>query len=153
MVRKLPVIQTPSGEDAEAAERPAWHWLLLGALCTIVLFLPLATLSGAAALPLARALAQGPHDGLTLFVVGAGLPLAAFALASFASGAVLGRFGLRTTKWTAPLAAALAALVESLLTALSGRAFGIALAALLGLATVGPLAAWFGARYGRKKRP
>jgi hypothetical protein len=40
--RRLPVIQEPTGEDAEAAARPAWHWVLIGAGMLVSMFMPLA---------------------------------------------------------------------------------------------------------------
>src|SRR3954469_24188774 len=56
MVRRLPVLQNQDTDDAAAARRPRWQWVLIGAGLVITLFLPLswigvwlgAWLSGAA---------------------------------------------------------------------------------------------------------
>ena len=45
VVRRLPVIQTPPSEDAEAQARSPWQWVLIGAGFTITFWLPLATLA------------------------------------------------------------------------------------------------------------
>ena len=55
--RRLPVIQTPSGEDADAGERPAWRWLIWGVILTIAVFLPVSMLAVALGQKLARTLA------------------------------------------------------------------------------------------------
>ena len=60
MGRHLPVIQTPSGEDAEAAERPAWQWLLIGAAFVLAVFVPLSLLAAPLGVMLARRVSQAP---------------------------------------------------------------------------------------------
>jgi hypothetical protein len=142
VVRKLPVIQTPSGEDAEAAQRSATSWLLSGAALNVALFMPFAMLASA----LAPALGAGR-------LLGALLPLSAFALASAAAGAITGRFGLRARRTTAPLAGALAGLVTAALATFTVRSAALLFVAALALAAVGAAAAALGAAYGRRKRP
>ena len=41
MVRRLPVLQNQDTDDAAAARRPRWQWVLIGAGFVITLFLPL----------------------------------------------------------------------------------------------------------------
>ena len=97
-IRRLPVIQQPTGDDAEAAARPAWHWVLIGSGLLVTLFLPLAL----AALALGR-------TGLVVRWLGpvpaAGLAAAAaFALAAALAGYLLARFGPKTRRRHAALA-------------------------------------------------
>lgn len=134
MVRRLPVLQTPEGPDAEAEARPAWQWLLIAALWLVVMFLPLSIL----ALWLSHALP---------------LVLVAFAISAWTAGAVVGRFGARAKRSTASLGGALGAVILVVITAL-GRVGP--LVALLGAAVLmsalGALCAEFGARFGRRRR-
>jgi hypothetical protein len=148
--RRLPVIQTPAGEDADAAERPAWRWLIWGVVLTIVLFLPVSMLAVALGQRLAR-VTNGPAGASALI---AGLPvLAAFAFAAWGAGAVVGRFGIRTTKRTAPAAGAIAALALVVFGAAGwGAPLVVALLLAVLLVLVGALLAWFGARFGRRRR-
>jgi hypothetical protein len=88
--RRLPVIQEPTGEDAEAAARPAWHWVLIGAGMLVSMFMPLAL----AALALGR---------IGVVVRGLGAVMAAGVAASVAlglaaalAGYLMARFGPRT---------------------------------------------------------
>lgn len=152
MARRLPVIQTPEGEDAEAAERPGWHWLLVGAAFAQAIFLPLSLLS----LPLGVRLARRVEGSPGLAALLTGLPVfAAFALAAWAAGAVVGRFGLRAKPHTAPSAGALAALVLVLLVLTRGGAGSLPLLAALSAVMLGAGAgfAQLGARFGVRRRP
>lgn len=149
--RRLPVIQTPAGEDADAAERPAWRWLVWGVILTIVLFLPGSMLGVEFGLQLARLARGAPALGRFLAV----LPvLAAFAFAAWGAGAVIGRFGLRTTKRTAPAAGAIAGLaLEAFAEASWGGSLDVvAIVLSLLLLLVGALFAALGARFGRRRR-
>jgi hypothetical protein len=90
--RRLPVIQEPTGDDAEAAARPAWHWVLIGSGMLVSLFMPLAL----AALALGR-------TGLMVRWLGAvvaagGAAGIAFALAAALAGYLMARFGPRTQR-------------------------------------------------------
>ncbi len=88
--RRLPVIQEPTGEDAEAAARPAWHWVIIGSGLLVTMFLPL----GLAALALGR---TGFAVRWLGPVAAAGLAVgAAFALAAGIAGHLIARFGPRS---------------------------------------------------------
>jgi tRNA-(ms[2]io[6]A)-hydroxylase len=161
VARRLPVIQTPAGEDAEAAERPGWQWLLIGAAFELAIFLPLSLLSLPFGVWLARR-SGAPEDGRVgehspeLAALLTGLPvLVAFALAAWAAGAVVGRFGLRAGPRTAPLAGALGALLLLLLALGRGGLGSFALLAALTavLLAAGAGCAWLGARFGQRRRP
>lgn len=152
VARRLPVIQTPAGEDAEAAERPAWQWVLLGAAFLLAVFFPLALL----AVPLGVTLAGRVEGAFAARAALTALPvLFAFSLAAGSAGAVIGRFGLRARHSTAPSAGALGAAVILLLTLARGGLGGIAVLVALSLLLLGAGAAcaWFGARFGERRRP
>ena len=78
--RRLPVLREPEVAAPGDEDRPPWHWSAIGAVGVFVLWLPLAlVINGALA---------GGGPGLL-----AALNAAAFALAAFASGFLVGRFG------------------------------------------------------------
>jgi hypothetical protein len=148
----LPVIQTPAGEDAEAAQRPAWQWLLIGAGFVLAVFVPLALLAAPLGVALARRIVAGPP----LSAVLAGAPvLAAFLLAAWAAGAVVGRFGLRAKRPTAALSGALGGSVLLGLVLLRGGFGGLAALISVSLVLLGSGAglAWLGAGFGLRRRP
>lgn len=129
--RRLPVIQEPTGEDAVAASRPAWHWVVIGSGMQVSLFMPLAL----AALALGRigfvVHAFGPVMAAAL---AAGI---AFALAAALAGYLLARFGPRTQRRHAAYAGLLGAAELWCLVLLSG---GFQ-AAFLGVSTLCMLSA------------
>lgn len=134
--RRLPVIQEPTGEDAVAASRPAWHWVLIGSGLLVSLFLPLAL----AALALGR-------TGLAVRWVGAvmaaGLAAgAAFAVAAALAGYLLARFGQRTQRRHAAFAGLLGATELWCLVLLSGG-FQAVFLGVSTLFTLGALGAAF----------
>jgi hypothetical protein len=134
-IRRLPVIQAPSGDDAEAASRPAWHWVLIGSGFVVTLFLPLALL----ALAVARssfAARWGTLPTLTGAAAGGSL-----ALASALAGYLVARFGFRGAR-TAALAGGLGAL-ELWGLVLLGGGFGSIFEGLILAATLIPLGAGF----------
>lgn len=135
--RRLPVIQEPSGEDAEAAARPAWQWVLIGSGLLVTIWTP----SVAVALAVARKIAalQGEAPGAT---VAAALVAATFALASLAAGYLVARFGRRTRPRHAVYSGLLAA-AEIWLLALLGGAFVSALLGVSALLSLAALAAGF----------
>src|SRR5882724_1711752 len=91
--RRLPVIQQSTGEDAEAAARPAWQWVLIGSGLLVTIWTP----SVAVALAIARKIAAGRPDGAaTGATVAAALAALTFALSSVAAGYLVARFGTRT---------------------------------------------------------
>ena len=113
--RRLPVLQ--NNEDEEVT-RPASQWIAIGGVGIVVMFLPLAMLAGkmtkgimAAHLPTDqpeqmvqayRTLA--PAIRLKLSLVMLFVPSVALAVASLCGGAVVGRFGVKTTGKEATLA-------------------------------------------------
>jgi hypothetical protein len=146
MVRRLKVLNTPQGDDAEAAERSVPAWIAIGGALTLALFLPLSALG----LWLGARLAPG-------FGSAAGaLPLlAAFAVSAWGGGAIAGRFGARLVARHGLLAGALGGLL-TLLPAVLARAlspWSVALAAAVFLVAAGAGFAWLGARYGIRQRP
>jgi hypothetical protein len=112
--RRLPVIQEPTGEDAEAAARPAWHWVLIGSGSLVTMFLPLAllTLALARTSPVVRRFgaiaAAGTAAGVT------------FALSAAVAGYLLARFGPKTQRRHAAFAGLLGAVELWVLVLLSG---------------------------------
>jgi hypothetical protein len=145
-VRRLPVIQEPTGEDAEAAARPAWQWVLVGSGLLVTIWAPLAALVGvlASSFPSLR-------GGVATFLVAATL-----ALAAGASGALVARFGRRAQLRHAVFAG-IAGACELWLVGLLGRAFASTLLAISALLSLSALAAAFcglGALLARRwKRP
>lgn len=146
------MIQTASGEDAEAGERPAWQWLLLGAACELAVFFPLSVL----AVPLGVGLSRrvGGAAGVSALLVAAPV-LFAFAFAAWAAGAIIGRFALLATRRTAALAGTLGAVVILLLVSLRGGLGGALALALVSalLFALGASFAELGARFGKRRRP
>lgn len=113
-IRRLPVIQEPTGDDAEAAARPGWHWVLIGSGMLVTLFMPLAL----AALALARTEPVVRRFGT---VAAAGTAVAVtFALSAVLAGYWQARFGPRTQRRHAALAGLAGAVELWLLVLLSG---------------------------------
>jgi len=148
--RRLPVIQEPTGDDAEAARRPAWHWVLIGSGMLVTLFMPLAL----AGLALAR---TGPVVRALGAVVAAGTAAGAtFALSAGITGHLMARFGPRTRGRHAALAGVLGACELWGLVLLSGgfQAAFLGASTLLMLSALGAafcaLGAWLYRRKGTK---
>lgn len=139
MVRRLPVIQSKATEDEAAETRPAWHWVLIGAGFSLTLWLPLAAVANWAS----PRLSLGP------------LPiLLSFALACFAAGILVGRFGGRSKAREAALGGLVGAGVTWSLAALGGALspWPVALASLITLAGCAYVLAWLGGRLGVRSR-
>ena len=151
MVRRLPVLQTPETEDAEAEQRPPLAWVLIGGALVAALFLP----SSAIGLWLGARLQNLVPSNSTASLLGAAPLVIAFAASAWSGGALCGRFGGRTRAEHGLAAGALGGsfvLAPALLTrALSPWA--VALGAVLVLVGGGALFAWLGARYGVRRRP
>jgi hypothetical protein len=146
-MRRLPVLQDATTNDAQAAARPPWQWVAIGAGFTGVIWAPLA----AFAAPLGFALAT--RSGHPAF---GSLPgLVAYALASGLAGCLVGRFGGRSARREAALGGSFAALVVCALAVLPGGAFSLigAVAAFAALGPVGALFGALGARIGLRMRP
>jgi hypothetical protein len=133
--RRLPVIQEPAGEDAEAAARPAWQWVLIGSGLLVTIWTPFVALALAAARKIASDAAPGAG-------VAAILVAATFALASLAAGYLVARFGRKTRARHTLLAGVLAA-TEIWALALLGGAFASPWVGLSALVTLSAVAAAF----------
>lgn len=149
MVRRLPVLQSQDTDDAAAARRPRWHWVLIGAGLVITLFLPLSLLGVRLGAWLSRL-----STGGTQIVLGVAPVALSFLLASGAAGALVGRFGGRAKAREAALSGALGAFVGWGLAALGGSLspWIIAVSSLVVLLIFGAAAAFLGARFGLARR-
>jgi hypothetical protein len=166
-MRRLPVIQQTAVEDAEAAERPRWHWCLIGAGFTATIWVPLAI----AAAPLGTAVASRwlhvqsadvasgrtaltQRQMVSLATISA-LPLiVCFGLAAAVAGALVGRFGGRAGPREAGISGATAAFLVTSVAAFGGSGLstlGI-VAASVALAAVGASAGFVGGGVGFRKR-
>lgn len=137
--RRLPVIQEPTGEDAEAAARPAWQWVLIGSGLLVTIWTPFVAVTLAIARKIAGSAAGGAAPGPGLAAVLVGLT---FALACLAAGYLVARFGVRTRPRHAVFSGLLAA-AEIWLLALLGGAFPSALVGVSALLSLSVLAAGF----------
>jgi len=139
MVRRLPVIQSTESDDAVAASRPPWHWVLIGGGFAITIWLPLAAVANWAA-------ARLPLGPLPIIV--------SFALACIAAGILVGRFGGRSKAREAGLGGLAGAAVTWGVAALGGAlsAWPIAIASLIILGACGFFLAWLGGRLGVRLR-
>jgi hypothetical protein len=140
--RRLPVIQEPAGEDAEAAARPAWRWVLVGAALLLTFWFPAAVLVGM----LARNFAVSGAAVIAAL-------LFTFALASVATGHVVARFGPLTRLFHAVLAGVLASAAVVALTLLGGGFPRLAagLSAFLVLSALGAAGCGLGAALARRR--
>ena len=86
--RRLPVLSS-KGED-DAPERPPWPWSLIGGVAIVIAWLTMAALVNAV---LARTVLAGGATGALPAVALVAANVSAFALASFAGGYLVGRFG------------------------------------------------------------
>ena len=149
MVRRLTVLQNQDTDDAAAARRPRWQWVLIGAGFVITLFLPLSLLGVWLGTRLSHA---APPDarGIIRIVLGT-LPVAlSFVVACAGAGAMVGRFGGRAKVREAALSGALGAFAGWGLAALGGALspWIVALSALFVLVALGAGSAFVGARLG-----
>ncbi len=149
--RRLPVIQEPAGEDAAAATRPAWQWVLIGSGLLVTIWTPTVGVVIAVARKLAASGPGGPPLGAS---VAAALVASTFGIAAVAAGYLVARFGARTQLRHA-LLAGLAASLEIWLLAWMGGAFDSALVAstaLLSLSSLGVSFCGLGGWLGRRKK-
>ncbi|MEP7052971.1 MAG: hypothetical protein ABJB12_21580 [Pseudomonadota bacterium] len=153
MVRRLTVLQNQDTDDAAAARRPRWQWVLIGAGFVVTLFLPLSVLGVWLGSVLSRGLPRSASGALR---IGLGvLPVAlSFLIACGGAGAAVGRFGGRAKAREAALSGALGAFAGWGLAALGGSLtpFVVAATSLLVLVTLGAAAAFLGARITLPKR-
>jgi hypothetical protein len=150
MVRRLPVLQNQDTDDAAAARRPRWQWVLVGAGLVITLFLPLSWLGVWLGAWLSHAAARGASgvSGAIPIVLGV-LPVAlSFLIACGGAGALVGRFGGQAKAREAALSGSLGALIGWGLAALGGSLspWRVAVVSLAVLVIFGAGAAFVGAR-------
>lgn len=153
MVRRLTVLQNDDTDDALAARRPRWQWVLIGAGFVITLFLPLSLLGVWLGQALSRAVPRSESGALQV-VLGA-LPVAlSFLVACGGAGALVGRFGGRAKAREAAYSGALGAFSGWGLAALGGSLspWLVAVSALVALVTFGAGAALVGARLALSRR-
>ncbi len=156
MVRRLTVLQNQDTDDAAAARRPRWQWVLIGAGLVITLFLPLSWIGVWLGAWLSRVANGGASDpsGATPIVLGV-LPVAlSFLIACAGAGALVGRFGGKAKAREAALSGSLGALIGWGLAALGGSLspWLVAVVSLAVLVTFGAGAAFVGARLSLPRR-
>ena len=165
VVRRLPVLQSSSSDDAP--QRPAWHYIVIGAGFTITLWLPLAVLatwvgsrlaiwvfeaSTESELPAALARASASQKAWAAALQAAPLVLS-FFLACLGAAVLVGRFGGKAGVREAILGNLLGSAVVLGLSSLGGNlGIGFALGAGAVFAAASLLAGWTGARLGRRLR-
>ena len=164
--RRLPVVQEPrpatppEGEDEEA--RPPWHWIGFGVVAIFAAWLPLAAAAGALArrayeatfgagaaeVEVARALGAMTSGERLRFTLSQAVPQAfALALAAFAGGFLVGRFGKGTRPREAAICGAATALMA---TALTIRGLELGVATLVTVLVTFAIATGFAALGGRQ---
>jgi len=146
MVRRLPVLQNQDTDDAAAARRPRWQWVLIGAGLVITLFLPLSWLGVWLGAWLSRAWPGA--SGATPIVLGVAPVALSFLIACAGAGALVGRFGGKAKAREAALSGSLGALIGWGLAALGGSLspWLLAVVSLAVLVISGAGAAFVGAR-------
>jgi len=152
MVRRLPVLQNPDTDDAAAARRPRWHWVLIGAGFVITLFLPLSQLGVWVGSSLTRN-AEGTV-GTARIVLGAGPVAFSFLLACGLAGTLVGRFGGKSQAPEAALSGVIGSALVWALAAVGGALtpWPVAVFSLVVLVVFGGGAAFVGARLGLARR-
>lgn len=164
--KPAPAPGTVAAPDANQ-QRPPWHWVGIGALLILVLWLPLAMLGmwlaarlSAAVIPAATAaetaaaLARAPAATRLLAGLSSLGPLIVSLLVAFASGgALVGRHGGHAGRREAAAAGVLAATAAWALGASGPGPLSAALLLWPPLALLGGLAAFGGGAWGQRKRP
>jgi hypothetical protein len=150
--RRLPVIQEPTGEDAEAAARPPWQWVLIGSGLLVTIWTPTVAVTLAIARKIAATVAGGAAlgPGLSAILVGS-----TFGLAALAASYLVARFGVRTKPRHAVFSGLVAA-AEIWVLALLGGAFPSALVGVSALLSLSALSSGFcalGPLLARRKKP
>jgi hypothetical protein len=148
--RHLPVLNPPS-EDQASLDRPRWHWVLIGAVLGLAVFMPLSTVASWIG---ARLAVNATSSGLAA-LGGSGPVMVAFGFSAWASGAMVGRFSAARTPEVPAAAGALGGALVLGLAALGGalRPWPVALGAATVLVLGGALAALVGGRFGIRRRP
>lgn len=133
--RRLPLLPKVEVASEVDEDRPPWHWSAIGFVGVYVVWLPLAFIVNGA---LKGALAAGGGTGL--YATMAGLNVVAFAVACFAGGFVVGRFGGRAGRREATASGLSAGVIAWGLAAVEGARSGLLIWALL-LAVVAAIGA------------
>ena len=115
--RRLPLAPKMEVADEADEDRPPWHWSAIGAVGVFVLWLPLAFLVNGM---LKGAAEDTAAPTLRLRVAMIALNAAAFALASFIAGFLVGRFGGKAGRREATVGGFAAAAVAWTLAAAQG---------------------------------
>ncbi len=167
--RHLPVLSNdPSPADSPGDEetRPPWHWVGFGTVAIFAGWLPLAYVAGAvsAKVMAARFGADASRDAVDLALASmtageraqlmatVALPsILGLALAAFAGGVVVGRFGTGTGAREAAMSGGMTALIASAM-AFAGFTVATLIAAVVTFAVAIGFAAW-GGRLGATRRP
>jgi len=159
--RRLPVIQSSPKNEDEGEERPPWHWIGFGTVAIFAAWLPLAYLAGAvvkrAVEPYVGGAATAEEYATRYAALASGdrvrlaaiqwIPHAlAFALAAFAGGFLVGRFGKGTRPREAAAAGAATSLIAQTIAAGGGIGSvgaGVVMIAVVALLAIG-FATWGG---------
>ncbi len=165
--RRLPVVQPLDEAEEEAYERPAWHWVVIGAVGAFLFFLlglqvaqwfaqrEIMRLVGEGdAAVVRRALLTGGQE-VYLNLVVYGLPLLCLLVSTWFGGLLVGRFGGRAQLREATLSGTATGALTAAIAATSMWSRGELrawLAAAIILLAVGTLGAWRGAKRGLKRR-
>jgi tRNA-(ms[2]io[6]A)-hydroxylase len=157
--RRLPLLQGDHAKDPEAQERPPWHWSAIGAVAIFLAWLPLIAAAHALGTRMLQAApnavgAPGNVPRSTGIAVGA-LYLLTFALAAFASGFLVGRFGGKAGRREAAVGGLLASALAGALSVTQEPAPGASIWApiLLVFGSVGTGFAFLGGHVGLRRRP
>ncbi len=157
------MIQPREGGENEGEERPPWHWIGFGAVAIFATWLPLAYAAQLVALRATEArfgsnateaevslaiAAMSGAERLRLTASQALPHVLALAIAAFAGGFLVGRFGQKAGPRQAAAAGGVTALAAVLLSCRSG-AMSLSAVVILGVATA--FAAW-GGRTGVRTR-
>jgi hypothetical protein len=147
MVRRLPVLQNQDTDDAAAARRPRWQWVLIGAGFVVTLFLPLSWIGVRVSIWLTLGPLRGA-SGTAPIVLGIAPVALSFLIACGGAGALVGRFGGKAKAREAALSGSLGALLGWGLAALGGALspWLVAVVSLAVLLALGAGAAFVGAR-------
>lgn len=155
---RLPVVGSPAPPEPGDEERPPWHWSAIGAVAIFLAWLPLA--AGATYLA-ARSIDAPPPGEAAILSLRAralmvGSHVLAFAIASFAGGFLVGRFGGKAGTKEATVAGLFAATLAWALAAAQPGGAGpgaVAWALILGaVVAIGAGAARVGGRVGVRGR-
>ena len=167
--RRLPIVSSSGGNrssgDDETQDRPPWHWSGIGTAAIFLVWLPLTMIAGYAGSRFIARLGVGEEPSvaadagvrLQLQIVIATINIVALGIASFAGGFLVGRFGGKAGRKEAAVAGFFAAAVAwALAASQSVGSSAVAFDWALILATIAPFSAavaYFGGRYGLRRRP